>query len=328
MQGSKSSILQKTSQLFKDGFYSTGGVYETPMLYSPILSSLCDCNVYLKCENLQTTGSFKIRGATSALVNLPETLKEAGILTASSGNHGAAAATAAKVMGVPVTIYVPEKVSDKKEKKIRSLGASLMKVDGSNSDAELVALSDAKKSGATYISPYNHEDIIAGQGTIGLEILAQKPDVDAVIVSVGGGGLISGIGLNIKANKADTTIIGAFPENAIAMKACMEAGKVIEVPETETLSDGTAGGIEPGSITLTHCMDVIDRNETVSELDIAQAMKLIKEHHGMILEGAAGVAVASLIKYQQNYQGKNVCIVLCGANVTDKVFEKAMAMVE
>jgi len=328
MQNSKSIFFGKTSKLSKNNFYTKGGVYETPMLYSHALSSLCDGNVYLKCENLQTTGSFKIRGATSALINLPEEVKTAGVLTASSGNHGAGTAAAAKAMGVPVTIYVPAKISAKKEKKITSLGATLVKVDGSADYAETVALAAATKNGETYISPYNHEDIIAGQGTIGLEILSQNPVVGTVIVSVGGGGLVSGIGLNIKANKPDTEIVGAFPENATAMKACMEAGEIIEVPETDTLSDGTAGGIEPGSITLRLCMDVIDRTETVSEVEIAEAMKLIKENHGMIIEGSAGVAVATLIKNKDDYKGKNVCVVLCGSNVTDETFKAAMTMVK
>lgn len=161
-----------------------------------------------------------------------------------------------------------------------------------------------------------------------MEILTQTPNVDAVIASVGGGGLISGIGSNIKAHKPDTQIVGAFPENAPVMKACMEAKEIIEVVEFDTLSDGTAGGIEAGSITLALCMAVIDNTETVTEYEIAEAMKLIKENHAMIIEGAAGVAVATLIKNKQAYINKNVCIVLCGSNVSDETFNSAMTMVK
>lgn len=328
MENNKKTIVEKTKKLLDSDFYTKGGVYETPMLYSPVLSNICSGNVYLKCENLQTTGSFKIRGASSALINLPQELKSTGVLTASSGNHGAGTAAAAKALGIPVTIYVPAKISNKKEKKISQLGATLIKVDGSADYAETVALADAKETGATYISPYNHQDIIAGQGTIGLEILTQTPNVDAVIASVGGGGLISGIGSNIKAHKPDTQIVGAFPENAPVMKVCMEAKEIIEVTESDTLSDGTAGGIEEGSITLALCMAVIDSTETVTEYEIAEAMKLIKENHAMIIEGAAGVAVATLIKNKQAYKNKNVCVVLCGSNVTDETFNSAMTMVK
>ncbi|WP_232323389.1 threonine/serine dehydratase [Photobacterium sp. J15] len=322
-----SQILQKSLTLNKNGFYTKKGVNKTPLIYSNVLSELCECDVYLKCENLQTTGSFKIRGATSALLNLNNNDKNNGVLTASSGNHGAGTAAAAKALNIPVKIYVPEKISNKKENKIAKFGAEIVKVDGSADYAEHVALNTAKETGENYISPYNHEDIIAGQGTLGQEILTQNSDIDTIIVSVGGGGLISGIGLTAKSINPELQLIGAFPENAPAMKVCMEKGQIVEVAEQDTLSDGTAGGIEPGSITLPICTAVVDQTVTVTETEIADAMQLIKDSHNMIIEGAAGVSVASLIKNKVQFKGKQVCIVICGGNVTDEMFDKAIQMV-
>jgi threonine dehydratase len=315
-------ISSKTGALLNQAFYSEGGVVKTPLLHSPALSELSGCNLYLKCENLQTTGSFKIRGATSAILNLPAGEKE--VVTASSGNHGAATATAAKAHGISVSIYVPEAINEVKENKIISAGATLVKIPGPGDNAEAEAARVAAERELSYISPYNHADIVAGQGTLGAEILDQLPEVNAIFASVGGGGLISGIGCHLHTHKPGTEIVGCWPGNSTAMLQCMRAGKVIEVSEENTLSDGTAGGVEQGSLTLNLCEDVISSTTTVSEWEIARAMALVHQHHDFIVEGAAGVALAGLLQNPDAYKGRNVVIVLCGQNIATEKFEFAM----
>jgi threonine dehydratase len=203
----------------------------------------------------------------------------------------------------------------------------LIKVPGTGELAEREAARVAGEQGLAYISPYNHLDIIAGQGTIGEEILADLPDVDAIFASVGGGGLISGIGCSVSRSNPQVEIVGCWPENAPAMLECMKAGKVIDVPEQATLSDGTAGGVEEDSLTLPLCRALISSSVTVSESEIAHAMKLVHDHHGYVIEGAAGVALAGLLKDSGRYQGKNVVIVICGGNVSEDTFEAAMEMI-
>jgi threonine dehydratase len=296
------------------------------LIYSDYLSKHSACNVYLKCENLQTTGSFKLRGATSAILNLSDGDKKKGVITASSGNHGAATATAAQAQGIPVSIYVPTSISSVKEKKITDRGARLIKIEGAGENAEREAVKAASDEGLTYVSPYNQADVIAGQGTIAEELLNDLPELDAVFVSVGGGGLVSGIGSGLKIRKPLVEIVGCWPENSPCMLECMKAGKIIEVDESDTLSDGTAGGLEEGAMTLPLCQEVISTTVTVSELEIAQAMKLVHQHHGYIIEGAAGVALAGLLKDPNPYSGKNVVIVLCGENIMREKFDFALSL--
>ncbi|MFT5484788.1 MAG: threonine dehydratase [Halieaceae bacterium] len=319
-------VDNKILALLSKPFYSDSGVQKTPLLHSVALSKLSGCNVYLKCENLQTTGSFKIRGATSALLNLGADDRSRGVITASSGNHGAATATAARAQGVAVSVFVPTSISSAKEVKIADGGATLIKIEGGGENAEREASRVARDKNITYLSPYNHVDVIAGQGTIAHELLDQLPELKAVFASVGGGGLISGIGAHLQCHKPGTIIVGCWPENATSMLACIRAGKVIEVAETSTLSDGTAGGVDEGSITLPLCEAVVTDTVTVAEVEIANAMELVKRHHGFVIEGAAGVAVAGMLKESLKFQGKNVVVVLCGENISDQNFELAMRM--
>lgn len=323
----KHNVARTTELIDKSMFYSDSGVVNTPLLYSEALSKECQCEVYLKCENVQTTGSFKIRGATSAMLGLSESDKKKGVLTASSGNHGAATAMAAKALGIPVTIYVPSSINPAKEQKILSCGANLIKVPGATENAERAAAADALEKGLTYISPYNELAVMAGQGTLAQEILKELPSVDAIFASVGGGGLIGGIGSTIKTLSNSTQIVGCWPENAPTMLECMKAGKIIDVKEQDTLSDGTAGGLDEDAITLPVCLEVIDTTVTVSEKEIAQAMKFIFQHHEYVVEGAAGVAVASLIKSCEKFKGQKVVLVLCGGNISAEKFDSAMNMV-
>nr|WP_283164325.1 pyridoxal-phosphate dependent enzyme [Shewanella corallii] len=316
-------IVSRTQSLISEGFYLESGVIQTPLLHSKLLSEQLGCNLYFKCENLQNTGSFKIRGATSAITRLVARDPHAEVVTASSGNHGIGTAAAAKAMGVPITIYVPDSVSEVKAEKIEARGARLIRVAGGTEVAEQTARSVSGGGSMVYISPYNDLDVISGQGTLGCEIAEQLPGVDCIYVSVGGGGLISGIAANIKHLKPEVKMTGVWAENSPVMLTCMKAGKVIEVDEQPTLSDGTAGGLDSDSITLPLCQRLIDECQTVSEIEIARAMMSVWRQHGIYVEGSAAASLAAVIKDAPKLKGKNVVVLLCGGNITDETFAAA-----
>lgn len=311
---------QKIEQAYTRMHASAEAPYKTALEYSAYYSDQTGCNIFLKQEHLQKTGSFKYRGALNKLSSLSTEAIRKGVITASSGNHGMASSLAANKLGIPITIHVPEAVSPAKLAGIELYGATIHKVAGDSLAAELSAKETAEREGLTFVSPYNDPDIIAGQGTIGLEIIEQLSNVNAVLIAVGGGGLISGIGNYIKAVKPDTGIIGCWPENSPAMHACIKAGEIYDVPELATLSDGTAGGVEPGSITFDLCNQVIDKTVLVSEAEIQATLKEFADKERQIIEGAAAVALASAKKIAADYQGKNVAAVLCGRNISLEKF--------
>lgn len=292
----------------------------TPSEYSPFLSHQTGAEVYLKLENFQVTGSFKARGAINKLASLSDEEKAVGVITASSGNHGLGVASGAKKLGVQATVYVPEYADRSKVQAIEFEGADVKFVGDDCVITEAAARKDAEASGKVYISPYNDLDVIAGQGTIAIELLQQLKSVDAVFVSVGGGGLISGIGAYLKAVSPQTQVVACSPSQSPAMHACMEAKEVIDVPCHPTLSDATAGGVEKGAITLDLCCTHIDESILVEENEIKSAMLSVMNQHHMLIEGAAGVAVAAFLKVHENYRGKKVAILICGANIgTEKL---------
>ncbi|MGL1920136.1 MAG: threonine/serine dehydratase [Hyphomicrobiales bacterium] len=303
-------------------------VITTPLEKSLLLSAQTGANIHLKYESLQLSGSFKLRGSTNKLSQLSVAESENGVITASTGNHGLGVATAAKLLGVKATIYVPETASAVKLNAIKLLGANLITVKGDGYVAETTARAAAKDNGLTYVSPYNDMEVICGQATCGLEIMQQLPDVDAIFVAVGGGGLIGGSGLFAKSVNPDIEIVGCWPEVAKSFYHALETGKVVDVEEGKTLSDGTAGGVEHDTITLELCKKVIDTTVLVSEKEIATAMRLVAETERQIIEGAAGVAVASALKAVNDnpdkYKDKNVVIVVCGRNIE---FEKYLKII-
>jgi threonine dehydratase len=276
--------------------------------------------VLLKCEHLQPTGSFKVRGATNKIRLLGEDARRAGVITASTGNHGQAVARAGALAGVRVTVFVAASTAQSKMDAIRRLGAELSIIDGNPLDAELAARRLATEQGETYVAPYNDPDVMAGQGTLGVELSEQAPQLDAVFVSVGGGGLVGGLGTALKRLSPNTKVMGIWPENSPCLLRALEAGRLFEVPELPTLSDGTAGGIEPGSITFPICQSVIDARITVSESEIASAMRDVAATDHWIVEGAAGVALAGLLKVAPAWQGRRVAVVLCGRNIALETF--------
>ena len=298
----------------------------TPLAFSPMLSKETGCDVYLKCEHLQHTGSFKFRGATNKLRLLDADARRNGVLTVSSGNHGQGVALAGKLAGVPVTVYASTSAAAIKLDAIRALGAEVVTLNDTTLAVELEAARQAKLKGMAFVSPYNDLDVIAGQGTIGMELHEEASgtiaDLAAVFASVGGGGLISGIGTAVKTLLPQTEVIGCWPANSTALYSSLQAGKIIDVEESETISDGTAGGVEPGSVTFDIGREVITGTALVTETEIMAAMRLLAQTERWMVEGAAGVALAAMLKLSSRYQGRAVAVVLCGRNIMlDKFIE-------
>ncbi|WP_207904072.1 pyridoxal-phosphate dependent enzyme [Rhizobium sp. PP-CC-3G-465] len=251
--------------------------------------------------------------------------RERGVVTASTGNHGHAVALAARKAGVPVSVFAAKKTAPSKLAAIRAHGADLHVIDGVELEAELSARAEADRSGRCYISPYNDMDVMAGQGTLGIELAEAGHRLDAVFVSVGGGGLIGGIGTALSHLSPSTQIIGCWPENSPVLLRALEAGFIHDVPESETISDGTAGALEPGTVTLPVCAEVIDQYVTVSEGLIKSAMWALADHEHWMVEGAAGVALAGLAALKAEMEGKTVAVILCGRNIGADTFASALA---
>lgn len=272
--------------------------------------------LFFKMENLQETGSFKLRGASNKILSLTPEQTAKGVIAASNGNHGMAVATAAKRAGVQAEVYVSAHVSPAKAQRIEQYGAVIHRVGTNPLEAELAARAAALEAGKVFISPYNDLDVIAGQGTIAVELQDQQPGLDAIFVAVGGGGLIGGIGAYLKMASPETEIVGCWPENSRVLYESLKACRIIDFPEQPTLSESTAGGLEPDSLTLDVCKRVIDRSVLVTEDEIASAMRWVFEARGWKIEGAAGVAVAAFLKSAAQYKGKRVGVVICGGNVS------------
>ncbi|MFB9156842.1 threonine/serine dehydratase [Chromobacterium violaceum] len=295
----------------------------TPLSHSPALSALTGCEVYLKCEHLQHTGSFKFRGASNKIRLLDAASRRLGVATVSSGNHGLGVALAGKLAGVPVTVYASAAASEVKLDAIRAHGAKVVVIDAPMLEVELEAARLAERAGLPFVSPYNDVDVIAGQGTIGMELAEQHPGLAAVFASVGGGGMISGIGSALEMMSPSTEIVGCWPRHSQALYQSMLAGEIVEYEELDTISDGTAGGVEPGAITLPIAQRVIGKTALVDEAAIKAAMRKIAEAERWIVEGAAGVAMAGLFQLAEAYRGRPVAVVLCGRNIKLETFLEA-----
>ncbi len=267
--------------------------------------------LFFKAENFQTTGSFKLRGASSKLTTLPT---DQPLITASSGNHGIACSHTAQKTGHNLTVVLPENVAREKLRKIESYGVTTILHPGDSGRAEQHARSLAENGGYTYVSPYNDADVIAGQGTIGLELLDQLHRIDNIFVSMGGGGLISGIASVVKSASPATRIIGVSARNSAALSASMLAGEIVETDHLDTLADGCAGGVDEGAITLPLAMELVDHQVICGEEQIATALKTLAWDEKMLVEGAAAMALAGFEAEKDRYAGEVSVILLCGAN--------------
>jgi threonine dehydratase len=281
---------------------------------------------WLKLEHLQHTGSFKFRGAANKVALLSREQAAAGVVAASNGNHGMGVAAAASKRGIAAEVFVSSQVSKVKAGRIENYGGRLRVAGSDPLAAELAARRAAEESGRVFISPYNDLDVVAGQGTIGVELCRQIPRIDAVFAAVGGGGLIGGIGAYLKSVSPATEIVGCWPENSPVMLECMKAGRVVEVAEKPTISESTAGGLEPDSVTLGICRRVIGRNVLVSESEILASMYSLLETEHWVIEGAAGVALAAWRKVKDQYRGKTVAIVVCGRNLSPEALVRLTSL--
>ncbi|MFZ4847739.1 MAG: threonine/serine dehydratase [Caldilinea sp.] len=293
-------------------------VRATPLEESLALSEAGGDRVLLKLENFQHTGSFKVRGAFNKLLALPPEVLARGVVAASSGNHGAAVAYALHKLRAPGLVFVPEQTAATKLAAIRRFGSAVCLCGQDTVVAEISARAYAAEEGLVYLSPYNDWEVVAGQGTLGAEIAHDLPAVETIYVTVGGGGLVGGIAGWFKAGPATrppVRIVGCQPTHSPVMAASVRAGQILELESLPTLSDGSAGGIEPGALTFALCQQWVDDWIQVDEGEIAAAVRLVAATHHQLIEGAAGVAVAAYLKDPERRQGRQVAIVLCGANL-------------
>jgi threonine dehydratase len=289
----------------------------TPLLPSSWLSSIADGNVFLKIESLNLTNSFKIRGALNAALRLSEGIDSdtPTIVAASAGNHGRSLALAAEELGLPCVIFTPASAPAAKQNAIRRHGAVLHSDCEDYDAAEKQAKEFAEAEGGVYISPYNHPDVIAGAGTIGLEIVDAMPSFDVLVVPLGGGGLASGVGLAVKAAAPKATIVGVEVEASSPFTLSLEAGRITEITPRPSLADGLVGNLEPGAITFPLVKQVVDYVVTVCVVDLGRAMKGLATEERLIVEGAGAAAVAAVMAGKASAPGQRVIALVTGGNV-------------
>ena len=296
-------------------------VRQTILEPSAYYSQRTGVDVYFKCENLQHTGSFKVRGALNKVLSLSAKERTQGIVTASTGNHGSACAFAMRKAGASGIVFVTETAVETKLAAIRRQGAEIRTFGADSVETEEYARIFAATQDMTYVSPYNDPLVVAGQGTIAVELLQQLPDLDAVFVSVGGGGLIGGIGSYLKSVRPAARVFGCSPENSQVMAKSVQAGKLLDLPSLPTLSDGTAGGVEAGSITYPLCRDHVDQYVSVTEEEIAGSLRDFIGAQHMLIEGSAAVSIAAFLKIASQLKDSRIAIVLCGANISLEILK-------
>ncbi|MBA1377925.1 hydroxyectoine utilization dehydratase EutB [Pseudomonas brassicacearum] len=300
-------------------------VRRTPMEHSPSLSRLMGVPVYLKLESLQVTGSFKLRGASNAVAQLSSEQKARGVVTASTGNHGRALAYAASQQGVRAIVCLSNLVPANKVQAIRDLGAEVCIVGQSQNDAQREAERIASEQGATFLPPFDHPAIITGQGTLGLEILEQQPDVAQVLVPLSGGGLFAGVALALKSAHPSIQVHGISMARGAAMQASLAAGQPVDIEELPTLADSLGGGIGlDNRYTFAMTRQLIDDLHLLSEASIANAIRHAYHHERLVLEGAAVVGIAALLDGLVEPRGP-IVVVVSGRNVDTEHHARVIA---
>ncbi|MBE3116696.1 threonine/serine dehydratase [Candidatus Bathyarchaeota archaeon] len=299
----------------------------TPLIRSKFLSDLCSVDVFLKLENLQVTHSFKIRGVINKLLHLSAEEKAQGVITASAGNHGQAVAFGGQKLGFSAKIVVPTTTPKIKVDGIKKYGAELILFGETYPEAEREAKELAQSEGRLYISPYNDPLIVAGHGTIGLEVVDELPKVDAVLVPVGGGGLISGIAIAVKNLKSNVQVIGVQSEAVPIMFESLKAGKIVPPHRhnPKTIAEGLSGGIEKGSITFSISQRYVDEVVLVREETLRQAVYLLWKNEKQVVEGSGAAGVAMLLENKDSFAGQTVAVVLTGGNIDDSLFQSIIA---
>ena len=281
---------------------------------TPLANSALGPDVLLKLESLQPIGAFKIRGAANAISKLDDSQKAKGVVCASTGNHGRAVAYAAKLQGIHATICLSTLVPDVKVRAIEALGAEVRRCGDTQDNAELEARRLAAEEGFVGISPFDHPDVIAGQGTIGLELLEDRPDLETLLVPMSGGGLIAGIAMAAKAIKPSIRVVGITMDRGAAMAQSMAAGRVVDVDELPTLADSLSGGIAGNRYTLRMCRELVDEAVLVTEQEIYRGMAALLLQEGIVAEGGGAVGYAAVLAGKVQVDG-STAIVISGRNV-------------
>jgi threonine dehydratase len=293
----------------------------TPLIKSESLESAAGGHLYLKMESEQITGSFKLRGVLNKFSELSEQgIDVKRVVAASTGNHALAVCYTAELFHSVPIIFVPESVSKSKLQKLVDRGVEIHKIGEQSGETEQIAIKWARENGIPMIHPYSDFAVIAGQGTIALELAQQLGHMDEVFVPVGGGGLISGIAAYLKSVKPSVRIIGVQPENACEMTNSIGQGHIVEPSKLPTISDGTAGGLDPETITYRICQDLVDEFVTVTEVEMVKALQLVEKHHQIMVEPAAGLALAGIIKVGQPGNPQTRVAVISGANINRKQY--------
>ncbi len=292
-----------------------GAIARTPMLHAAALSARAGQEVLLKLESLQPTGSFKLRGATCAIARLDERQRRRGVACCSTGNHGRAVAHAAKRAGTRAIVCLSALVPENKVEAIRTLGADVRRIGNSQDEAQLEVNRLVRDEGLCEIPPFDHPDVIAGQGTIALELLEERPDLSAIVVPLSGGGLISGIAIAAKARNPRIRIIGVSMDRGAAMHESLAAGRPVDVVEERSLADSLGGGIGLSNrFTFAICRALVESTCLVSEKDIYTAMRVLFSEHRLVSEGAGAVGIAALLARKLQLDGP-VAMIVSGHNV-------------
>jgi threonine dehydratase len=288
-------------------------VRQTPMEHSRVLGQWHGGEVFLKCENLQRTGSFKIRGAYVRMHGLSDEERARGVVAASAGNHAQGVALGASLLGIKSTVFMPRPAPLPKLAATRSYGADV-RTEGEVFDETLAAAVEfAERTGAVFIHPFDHPDVIAGQGTVGLEILDQVPQVGTVLLAAGGGGLVGGVAAAIKGTRPDVRVVAVQAEHAAALPPSLRAGQPVRLPSVRTMADGIAVSV-PGELTYLHVRDLADDVVTVTENSLSRAVLLCLERAKQVVEPAGAAAVAALLQHPGRFVPP-VVAVLSGGNV-------------
>ena len=308
------------NQIYQARANLAGVIIPTPLQYSQTFSDLTGGEIYLKTENLQKTGSFKIRGAYNKVANLTEEEKAKGVVAFSAGNHGAGTAYAAQKLGISATVVMPVNPVASKKNAIVQYGAKALEYGSTSIEMYEKALELHQEEGRAMIHPFDDPYVIAGQGTIGLEILEELPEVDVVIVPVSGGGLISGVATALKEIKPTIQVIGINTEGATAMYTSLKYGKPTEVEKINTIADGLMAK-KPGELTFAHTKRYVDDLILVTEKDIANCVSLLAERAKLVVEPSGAAALAGVLGGQLNLQGKKVVVIVSGGNISFELYQ-------
>lgn len=301
-----------------------GRVHHTPCLESFRLSETTGCRLHCKLEYLQRTGSFKERGAANAIAQLDDAQRQRGIIAASAGNHALALAYHGRQAGVPVTVVMPQHAPLMKSATCRQLGANVVTFGQSFSQSQERAHELADRDGLTYVHGFDHPHIIAGQGTLALELLEEVPDVEVMVVPIGGGGLIAGMGIAVKALRPEVRLIGVEPAHMPSYAAAVDAGRPVRIDARPTLADGLAVGCM-GALTFDICRTVVDEVVAVNEAELSLAVLRLMEQEKAVVEGAGAAPLAAILgPLRETVQGKAVAIPLCGGNIDPTVLSRVI----